>query len=93
MHLIKVLRSPILLHRKALWNFALRTLYRTKTTAGFTDFSTFMEVARHRGLPHPSVEIMVHPGNANYAEENALLWSWRPQDMPFAVRLINYHDL
>lgn len=89
----QVLRSPILLHQKALWNFALKNLYRTKTTAGFTDFSTFVEVARHRVLPHPSVELMVHPGNANYAEENALLRSWRPQDMPFAVRLINYHDL
>jgi predicted glycoside hydrolase/deacetylase ChbG (UPF0249 family) len=89
----KAFRSPFLLHQKALWNFALRNLYRTRTTAGFTDFSTFVEVARHCGLPHPSLELMVHPGNAKHAEENDLLWSWRPRDMPFAVRLINYHDL
>jgi predicted glycoside hydrolase/deacetylase ChbG (UPF0249 family) len=89
----KALRSPLLLHQKALWNFALRNLYRTKTTAGFTDFRTFMEVVQHHGLPYPSLEIMVHPGNSNYAEETALLMFWQPQELPFAVRLINYHDL
>ena len=90
----KELCPPILLCRKALWNFALRSFYRTKTTAGFTDFCTFVEIVhQHCGLPHPSLEIMVHPGNEKRAEETALLSSWKPQDLPFPVRLINYHEL
>jgi predicted glycoside hydrolase/deacetylase ChbG (UPF0249 family) len=88
-----VLRSPILRYQKVLWNFALRSFYRTKTTAGFTDFLTFVEVVRHHGFPYPSLEIMVHPGNPNYAEETALLLSWEPQELPFPVRLISYHEL
>ena len=89
----KVLRSPALLNRKAMWNFALRNLYRTKTTGGFTDFATFMEVVPRRELPYSTLELMVHPGNENYAAETALLLSWRPQDLPFTVRLINYNEL
>jgi chitin disaccharide deacetylase len=89
----QVLRSPLLRHQKALWNFALRSFYRTQTTAGFTDFRTFMEVAQHHGLPHSSLEIMAHPGNEKHAEETALLASWKPRELPFSVRLINYHEL
>jgi chitin disaccharide deacetylase len=89
----KVLRSRALLYQKAAWNFALRNLYRTKTTAGFTDFATFVEVVRRRELPYATLELMVHPGNEKYAEETALLSFWRPQDLPFTVRLINYNEL
>ncbi len=89
----KVLRPPGLLYRKAIWNFALRNLYRTKTTGGFTDFSTFVEVVQRHELPYATLELMVHPGNEKFANETALLSSWRPQDLPFPVRLINYNEL
>jgi predicted glycoside hydrolase/deacetylase ChbG (UPF0249 family) len=88
------LRSPTLIYRKAIWNFALRSFYRTTTTAGFTDLRTFMEVVQRHGLPsYPSVEIMVHPGNENYADETTLLSCWKPQELPFTVMLINYNEL
>ena len=89
----KVFRPPGLLYRKAIWNFALRSLYQTKTTGGFTDFSTFVEVAQRHELPYATLELMVHPGNEKFAEETARLLSWRPQDLPFPVRLINYNEL
>ncbi len=89
----KVFPSPLLLYGKAVWNFALRNLYRTRTTACFTDFATFLEVARHGELPYATLELMVHPGNEKFAEETALLSSWRPQDLPFPVRLITYDEL
>lgn len=87
------LRSPLLLHRKALWNLALRHLYGTRTTEGFTDFLTFVEIIPHHRLLHDSLEIGVHPGNEKYADETALLASWNPNCLSFPIRLINYHDL
>jgi predicted glycoside hydrolase/deacetylase ChbG (UPF0249 family) len=89
----RVPRSPLLFYKRAIWKFALKNIYRTKTTAGFTYFSTFVDVTQHRQLPHPTLELMVHPGNEKYAEENARLRSWRPEHLPFKVKLINYHEL
>ncbi len=82
-----------LLIRSRAWNLALRLVYPTHTTAGFTDFSNFMEVAPSLAKRYPTMEIMVHPGHPHFAGETARLLSpWRGQ-LPFPVELISYHAL
>lgn len=79
--------------RARLWNLALRLVYPTRTTAGFTDFSTFMQVAPTLAGRYATMEVMVHPGRPDYAGESGILWSsWRGE-LPFPVQLISYHEL
>jgi predicted glycoside hydrolase/deacetylase ChbG (UPF0249 family) len=85
--------STILFFKKALWNFTLRKCYRTKTTSGFTDFYSFLKAAKISNLSHRTIEVMVHPGNPNYAEELAYLRDAWLSGLPFKVRLINYDML
>ncbi len=82
------------LHLRARWwNLALRLIYRTRTTSGFTDFSTFLQAAPILKGRDPSLEVMVHPGHPGYVQETAaLLGSWR-EGLPFPVHLISYHEL
>ena len=80
--------------RKAAYNWALRNFYRTETTDGFTDLSTFCRMENStRGLR--TVELMVHPGpkTARYVKELELLTSDWEKRVPYAVRKINYHEL
>jgi predicted glycoside hydrolase/deacetylase ChbG (UPF0249 family) len=79
--------------RARCWNVALKLLYPTRTTAGFTDFTTFLQAAPSLGGRYPTLEVMVHPGHLRYASETAaLLSSWR-EHLPFWVELISYHDI
>jgi len=78
---------------KASYNFLLRRFYRSKTTSGFTDFATFCEVGQSKALNRSSIEVHVHPGATDYADETGLLESdWR-DDLKFPVRLISHHEL
>jgi predicted glycoside hydrolase/deacetylase ChbG (UPF0249 family) len=82
-----------LLLRARCWNAALKLVYPTRTTSGFTDFSTFLQVAPALGGRYSTLEAMVHPGHSRYALETAaLLSSWR-EHLPFPVELISYHEL
>ena len=79
--------------RSRCWNLALRLVYPTRTTSGFTDFSTFLHTATSLRGRFPTLEVMVHPGHPGYAEETAdLLSSWREQ-LSFPGHLMSYHDL
>lgn len=93
---LNIYSSPIpgmLMLKKRLWQLALRTYYRTKTTSGFADFHAFLEAAKKTRLRHRDVELMVHPGSDYSAEETvSLLGSWR-REMPFEIELINYNQL
>ncbi len=52
-----------LLVKKALWNFALRGVYRTRTTRWFTDLQSLLSAIGDGVHVGPgSVEAMVHPG-------------------------------
>jgi predicted glycoside hydrolase/deacetylase ChbG (UPF0249 family) len=86
-------QSRTLLLKKAAWNTALRRVYATRTTKGFAEFATFLELMR-LGLTVPSpTEAMTHPGGTRYAEETRELASdWRGE---FAgrIRIIGYGDL
>lgn len=79
--------------RKRIWHLALRHYYRTVTTDGFSSLADFVEVASSRVLTLNSVEVMVHPGHADYAEETSLLHTnWREKIL-LPTELISYDEL
>ena len=80
-------------YRKRLWHLALRYYFPTVTTDGFSSLVDFLEVASARVLSFNSVEIMVHPGHSDYAEETGLLCTnWREKVLS-RTELISYDDL
>ena len=89
------IRSKILHHKKKLYNYALRKIYPTITTSGFTEFASFLDVAKTEKPHHTSIELMVHPGHPDplFVEEVSLLQSSWVDELPFKVKLINYHEL
>lgn len=78
---------------KWLYNFAVRTVYATRTTGGFTDLQTFCEVARQGRLKHSVVEIMVHPASKGNEEEDRLLNSNWEESLPIRIIKIPYTRL
>lgn len=87
------LDPKITYRQNRLWNLALRHLYATVTTSGFTDFATFLQAPGEIKRRHPTVELMVHPGDPRYASETDALQTPWLAGLPFAVRLINYWEL
>ncbi len=85
--------SRAVVMKKWIWNATLRCRRATRTTCGFTEFGTFLKVARSGRAPWPTVEVMVHPGHPKFTEETASLQTPWIDQMPFEVELINYHTL
>ena len=85
--------SPALRRRKQAYNWALRNLYSTHTTEGFTELLTYKTELERRPLPYRSVELMAHPGAAYAAEETALLNSDWLAASGLGSRLMGYHQL
>jgi predicted glycoside hydrolase/deacetylase ChbG (UPF0249 family) len=82
--------------KKRAYNWALRSMYRTRTTEAFTEFLTYYHADRARQRSVGSVgpiELMVHPGAPSAVDETAILDSdWIARiDLP--VRLISYAQL
>jgi predicted glycoside hydrolase/deacetylase ChbG (UPF0249 family) len=81
------------LWKKRAYNWALRSIGPTHTTEAFTEFLTYYhaDAARKRSIGR--IELMVHPGAADAAEETAILESdWFARaDLP--VQLISYAQL
>jgi predicted glycoside hydrolase/deacetylase ChbG (UPF0249 family) len=76
--------------KKRAYNWALQSMYATRTTDAFTEFLTYYhaEPARKRSLGR--IELMVHPGASYAAEETALLdtdWIARTE---LPLHLISY---
>jgi len=82
--------SRALLIKKGLWNTALRHTAGAETTDHFTEFASFMELARARELPQGTIETMVHPGATDSAEENRLLASPWQEQIDYTCQLISY---
>jgi len=89
-----------LLVRKQLWNFALRHYFRTNTTLGFTSFQEFYDLVQKdlisTGLSlvkHATevIELMVHPGNPGFRQENCLLSSGWIERREF--KRISYNEI
>jgi chitin disaccharide deacetylase len=85
--------TPGLYRKKRMYNWALRHVYRTHTTDAFTELLTFVDVARDRSIRSRSVELMVHPGASNAAEETALLESDWAANLHLPMKLISFTDL
>jgi predicted glycoside hydrolase/deacetylase ChbG (UPF0249 family) len=81
--------------KKSIFNWCLGRLCRTVTTDLFTEFSTFHALLIDGKLPSHvrSVEAMVHPGGARYAEETELLRSDWMERLPPSTALISYAEL
>jgi predicted glycoside hydrolase/deacetylase ChbG (UPF0249 family) len=86
--------SKSLLARKIIYNFLLRHYYKTVTTQGFTDLTTFLERGRVGRIKYKNVEIMVHVGSQSYYEDDSDLLDQQWQEIQdFPVRLISYYEL
>jgi predicted glycoside hydrolase/deacetylase ChbG (UPF0249 family) len=82
-----------LVWKKRAYNWALQSMYATRTTDTFTEFLTYYhaEPARKRSLGR--IELMVHPGASYAAEETTLLdtdWIARTE---LPLHLISYAQL
>jgi len=86
--------SKSLLARKIIYNFLLRHYYKTVTTQGFTDLTTFLERGRAGRINYKDIEIMVHVGSHSYYEDDSDLLDQQWQEIQdFPVRLIGYYEL
>jgi chitin disaccharide deacetylase len=79
--------------KKAVYNWTVRSLYASTTTAGFTEFTSLHELGTGQVLHYQSIEGMVHPGSPSDRDEMALLTSPWERDMRFPVTLISYNQL
>ncbi len=82
-----------LLWKKRAYNWALKSMYATHTTDAFTEFLTYYHSEPARKQSVGRIELMVHPGAADAAEETAILQRDWPACMGLAVRLISYAEL
>ena len=82
-----------LLWKKLAYNWALKSIYPTRTTAAFTEFLTYLRADAARQRSTGPIELMVHPGAWYAAEETAILESdWMAQtDLP--IQQISYAQL
>jgi len=80
--------------KKGGFNTMLRRYYRTKTTDGFSDFLSFYASAEHHGNNMGTVEVMIHPGNHHYSnEETDLIQTPWQEILNRPVELISYSSL
>lgn len=78
---------------KRAYNRALKSVYLTQTTEAFTEFLTYYhaEPARKRSIR--LIELMVHPGASDAAQEAAVLGSDWTAHSKLPIQLISYADL
>src|SRR5262249_6336597 len=81
-----------LLLRKIAFNWALANIYRTRTTEGFTEATTLMNLTRGRAKSCATIEVMVHPGAAGDSVERPFYDTWL-EAPPTDVQLISYDEL
>ena len=79
--------------KKALWNYALRSLCGVTTVEGFADLATIAEAMAAGELRQRTIEAMVHPGTAEYDQETSLLSNSQALRARGGVELVNYHAL
>lgn len=85
--------SADLLLKKHAFNWALKSVYRTRTTDAFTEFLTYYHANAATKRAIGRIELMVHPGAPYAAEETAIVdsdWMGRT-DLP--LHLISYAQL
>ena len=85
-------RADLLVKKRA-YNWALRSLYTTSTTDAFTEFLTYYHADDFRKRSIGRIELMVHPGALDAAEETAILESDWLARADRSLRLISYEEL
>ena len=88
--------SPSLRFKKSVYNFLLKHYIKTATTNYMGSFMAFHDSAMLNIIRQGTVEVMIHPGQSTYegsTEEIELLRTGWENRLPFAIQLINYHDL
>ncbi len=78
---------------KYFWNLALRSYVPTATTAGFTCFETFYQLAAAGHNLPDTLELMCHPGAESCAHETGLLRTNWKQELAPEAQLISYNLL
>ena len=94
--------SKSLLFKKAIFNFALRNIFRTRTTDFFTGFEDFFTSSNcMTKLPkvfqkrNTTCELMIHPGNPCplFTNENIFFQSEWLSNLTKDIELISYKEL
>lgn len=85
--------SGFILLKKRLFNAVLRNWYATRTTDEFTNLETFCEHRARLTTASRSLEIMLHPGGVQAAEETRRLRELAAQDAHFRSSLTSYHEV
>jgi predicted glycoside hydrolase/deacetylase ChbG (UPF0249 family) len=84
---------PALARKKLAYNWALRNVYATRTTEGFTELLSYRAELDRGGHRRRSVELMVHPGASYAKEETAVLESDWLNSSGLYAGLISYDEL
>ena len=79
--------------KKHAYNWALKSLYATRTTDAFTEFLTYYGADRARQCSIGCIELMVHPGAADAEAETAIVASDWTARTGLPVQLISYAQL
>jgi len=82
-----------LFQAKAVWNFALRNVYRTSTTNYFTSFLTLYRRSKANIPWNGTIELMCHPGNRLFDEETKLMETDWYTVLVGQGSIINYNDI
>lgn len=85
--------SRVLLLKKRLFNTAVRALYRTRVTDGFTELMTFARIPPAATASWRTVEAMVHPGASYAGPEMELLRSNWLDSAQRRLTLISYFEV
>jgi hypothetical protein len=85
--------TPALIWKKRAYNWALRWIYRTRTTDAFTEFLTYVNAGPVTRSSAGLVELMVHPGAPSTGEEAAALESDWIARAGFPLQMIPYTRL
>lgn len=81
--------GPSLCRKKQVFNWALRSIYRTHTTAAFTELLSLNRIRPGNIAACRTIEVMAHPGGLLAAAERvALQAEWFGNR-----RMISYHEL
>jgi chitin disaccharide deacetylase len=86
-------RSRQTLFKKMFWIYLMKHYFSTITTAAFTDLLSFVKLVTNSPLKTKTIEVMVHPGNPEFADEMAFLESSHIKNILSAFYLINYNEL
>jgi predicted glycoside hydrolase/deacetylase ChbG (UPF0249 family) len=85
--------GSMLLLKKRLFNFALKTVYASRMPDGFTDLPTLLKLDAKCARQFRSVEVMIHPGASGQEQETAVLRGPWMELLPFAAEPCSYHQI